>query len=135
MGYSKAPLDDGRDVVAHSIMSLVSNSLFWSPSFLVMGKSEGLDTLWHGHVTAVTVAPEYRRLGLAGKFMKELETVSDKIHNAYFVDLFVRSSNSIAISMYEKFGYALFRRVLNYYSGADSEDALGKAQQNYFMRA
>lgn len=29
----------------------------------VMGKAEGKGELWHGHVTAVTVAPEYRRLG------------------------------------------------------------------------
>lgn len=28
-----------------------------------MGKAEGKGELWHGHVTAVTVAPEYRRLG------------------------------------------------------------------------
>lgn len=28
-----------------------------------MGKAEGKAELWHGHVTAVTVAPEYRRLG------------------------------------------------------------------------
>lgn len=27
-----------------------------------MGKAEGKGELWHGHVTAVTVAPEYRRL-------------------------------------------------------------------------
>lgn len=32
----------------------------------VMGKAEGKGELWHGHVTAVTVAPEYRRLGKVG---------------------------------------------------------------------
>lgn len=26
----------------------------------IMGKSEGEGEKWHGHVTAVTVAPEYR---------------------------------------------------------------------------
>jgi len=31
---------------------------------------------------------------------------------------------SLAISMYEKFGYATYRRVLGYYSGDDPEDAL-----------
>ena len=31
----------------------------------VMGKAEGRDRELHGHVTAITVAPEYRRLGLA----------------------------------------------------------------------
>ena len=34
-----------------------------------MGKAEGLGKDWHGHVTAVTVAPEFRRLGLAAKLM------------------------------------------------------------------
>mmetsp|Transcript_23198 Transcript_23198/g.50098 ORF Transcript_23198/g.50098 Transcript_23198/m.50098 type:complete len:138 (-) Transcript_23198:373-786(-) len=31
---------------------------------------------------------------------------------------------SLAISMYEKFGYVTYRRVLGYYSGDDAEDAL-----------
>lgn len=44
-------------------------------------------------------------------------------YNTYFVDLFVRASNKTAIDMYEKFGYSVYRRVLQYYSG-DSEDAL-----------
>ncbi|KAJ3153772.1 N(alpha)-acetyltransferase 20, NatB catalytic subunit [Geranomyces michiganensis] len=89
----------------------------------VMGKAEGAGKLWHGHVTAVTVAPEYRRLGLAEELMEILETVSEKIYNGYFVDLFVRVSNKVAIGMYEKFGYSVYRRVLGYYSGADAEDA------------
>ena len=29
----------------------------------IMGKSEGQNDNWHGHVTAVTVGPQYRRLG------------------------------------------------------------------------
>jgi len=42
-----------------------------------MGKAEGKGVEWHGHVTALTVAPEYRRLGLAEKFMTWLENVSE----------------------------------------------------------
>ena len=34
------------------------------------------------------------------------------------------ATNSLAISMYEKFGYVTYRRVLGYYSGDDVEDAL-----------
>mmetsp|Transcript_23198 Transcript_23198/g.50099 ORF Transcript_23198/g.50099 Transcript_23198/m.50099 type:complete len:117 (-) Transcript_23198:795-1145(-) len=59
----------------------------------MIGKSEGSDALWHGHVSAVTVAPLYRRLGLAKKLMEDLESTSENVYNAYFVDLFVRSSN------------------------------------------
>lgn len=72
-----------------------------------MGKSEGQQELWHGHVTAVTVAPEFRRLGLARLLMQELEDISRDVYNAYFVDLFVRKSNSLAINMYHKLGYSV----------------------------
>lgn len=44
-------------------------------------------------------------------------------HNAYFVDLFVRVSNTVAINMYKKFGYVVYRQVIGYYSG--EEDAYG----------
>ena len=49
-----------------------------SDARVVMGKAEGRGEDWHGHVTAVTVAPEYRRLGLAEHFMSFLEEVSEK---------------------------------------------------------
>eukprot|EP00798_Chlamydomonas_sp_ICE-L_P021771 gene21771-28789_t len=68
----------------------------------ILGKAEGTDELWHGHVTAVTVAPEFRRQHLAQKLMKILEDVTEKVHDGYFVDLFVRKSNAVAINMYEK---------------------------------
>lgn len=44
----------------------------------VMGKAEGHGENWHGHVTALTVGSDYRRLGLAATLMKFLEDVSDK---------------------------------------------------------
>ena len=90
----------------------------------LLGKAEGDGELWHGHVSAVTVAPQYRRLGLAKTLMDDLETKCVQVYNAYFVDLFVRASNQLAIGMYEKFGYVTYRRVLGYYSGDDPEDAL-----------
>jgi N-terminal acetyltransferase B complex catalytic subunit len=90
----------------------------------VLGKAEGEGKLWHGHVSAVTVAPEYRRLGLAKTLMDYFEDVSVNTYNAFFVDLFVRASNKLAINMYEKFGYIPYRQVLGYYSGELPEDAL-----------
>lgn len=104
----------------------------------VMGKVEGQGESWHGHVTAVTVSPEYRRQQLAKKLMNLLEDISDKMwetlvwnffftykvlfhilifltiillldidlsDKGYFVDLFVRASNTPAIKMYEKVKY------------------------------
>lgn len=43
-----------------------------------MGKAEGHGENWHGHVTALTVSPDNRRLGLAAALMNFLEDVSEK---------------------------------------------------------
>ncbi|ELT94663.1 hypothetical protein CAPTEDRAFT_207248 [Capitella teleta] len=87
-----------------------------------MGKSEGHAENWHGHVTALTVAPEYRRLGLAAKLMNVLEEISEN-RFCFFVDLFVRVSNQVAVDMYKRLGYSVYRRVIEYYSGDPDEDA------------
>ena len=61
-------------------------------------------------------------VGLANQLMEGLEEISDS-KNCYFVDLFVRVSNKIAISFYNKLGYTVYRTVLQYYSGEQDEDA------------
>ena len=93
----------------------------------VMGKAEGRGENWHGHVSAVTVAPPFRRMGLAKKMMDELESISEKVHDGYFVDLFVRKSNGNAIAMYEGLGYTVYREVLDYYSGEENAYDMRKA--------
>mmetsp|Transcript_1652 Transcript_1652/g.2711 ORF Transcript_1652/g.2711 Transcript_1652/m.2711 type:complete len:174 (+) Transcript_1652:87-608(+) len=93
----------------------------------IIGKVEGNDKLWHGHVTAVTVSPEYRRLGIASSLMAFLEEVSQDLYNAYFVDLFVRISNQLAQVMYYHLGYTVFRQVLGYYSGEEDAYDMRKA--------
>ena len=62
---------------------------------------------WHGHVTALTVSPEFRRLGLAGNLMGILEEASEA-KDCIFIDLFVRVSNDVAVSMYKKLGYEVW---------------------------
>jgi ribosomal protein S18 acetylase RimI-like enzyme len=111
------------------------------PAFIcciVIGKAEGNSLEWHGHVTALTVAPEYRRLGLARKMMNLLEMVSDESYKAFFVDLYVRCANLVAIDMYEGLGYSVYRRVREYYGnlgvgkgGRDEEDAFGTFYSHY----
>ena len=93
----------------------------------VLGKVEGKGKNWHGHVSAVTVAPEARRLGLAGNLMNYLENVSDDIHKGYFVDLYVRISNTVAITMYKKLGYIIYRQIIGYYSGTEDAFDMRKA--------
>ncbi|KAJ7481033.1 N-acetyltransferase [Mycena galericulata] len=96
----------------------------------ILGNAEGSNTDWHGHVTALTVAPEYRRLSLARKMTSLLEFVSDEVYRAFFVDLFVRCNNQVAVEMYEGMGYSVWRRIREYYGslgvgsrGRDEEDA------------
>ncbi len=93
----------------------------------VLGKAEGSGKLWHGHVTAVTVSPEFRRLGVAKKLMFYLEDVSTRIFNAYFVDLFVRVSNKLAQLMYGNLDYVIYRQVVGYYSGEEDAYDMRKA--------
>lgn len=84
---------------------------------------------WHAHITALTVAPEARRLGIGKILTERLEAAADA-NDAWFVDLFVRRSNNRAIAFYQKLGYSVFRVVRDYYGdhAADprktSEDAL-----------
>lgn len=111
---------------------LVSKAFYLLNSISVIGKAEGQGVEWHGHVTAITVAPEYRRLSLGRKMMNLLELVSDATYRGFFVDLYVRCNNQIAIGMYEGLGYSVYRRVREYYGsivghgGKDEEDAFGE---------
>ncbi|GAO20069.1 hypothetical protein UVI_02034550 [Ustilaginoidea virens] len=70
---------------------------------------------WHAHITALTVAPEARRLGIGKILTEQLELAADD-SDSWFVDLFVR--------------YSVFRVVKDYYGdhatnpNQVSEDAL-----------
>lgn len=87
----------------------------------------------HGHLTALSISPAFRGLGLARVFMAILERLSSDgtagwapepadekekkelgkdCVDSFFVDLFVRCNNGRAIDMYEKLGYSVFRRVV-----------------------
>jgi len=68
-----------------------------------------------GHVTAVTICEEYRRIGIATLLMNMLERVSDVLYKAQFVDLYVRMNNFSAQTLYKKMGYILYRQIINYY--------------------
>ncbi|XP_064411822.1 N-alpha-acetyltransferase 20 isoform X4 [Latimeria chalumnae] len=52
----------------------------------IMGKAEGSVAReeWHGHVTALSVATEFRRLGLAAKLMELLEEISERYEESPF---------------------------------------------------
>lgn len=88
---------------------------------------------WHAHLTALTVAPHARRLGLARILSMSLEKAADQ-YDAYFVDLFVRASNKVAQNLYKGLGYSVFRVVDGYYNetvGAPDQDG---GEDAYDMR-
>lgn len=87
---------------------------------------------WHAHITALTVAPEARRLGIGKLLSEQLEAVADD-NNAWFVDLFVRASNHKAIAFYKSMGYSVYRVVKDYY-GDNTEDPTLDSEDAYDMR-
>lgn len=72
--------------------------------YAVMGKAEGSVAReeWHGHVTALSVAPEFRRLGLAAKLMEMLEEISERFAGSTFF-------NGIIGRLTHLFSYCKFR--------------------------
>jgi len=113
------------------------SSLSFTDKYPVMGKLESSPSYYihsehylpfHAHITALTVAPHARRLGLARTLSSYLETSGDE-YDAWFVDLFVRVSNKVGQALYHGLGYSVFRVVKEYYSDdptdptKDSEDA------------
>jgi len=69
---------------------------------------------FHAHITALTVAPHARRLGVARILSESIERSGNE-YDAWFVDLFVRKSNKIAQALYRGMGYSVYRRILDYY--------------------
>lgn len=96
---------------------IATHPLTGVPMGYSINKAEGKGEDFHGHVSALTVAPAFRRLGLGNALMKDMEDTTSYVYNAYFVDLFVRRSNTVAISLYERLHYIIYRTVLKYYLG------------------
>ena len=77
-----------------------------------------------GHISALSVSPSHRQKGLAKGLMVRLEPECDAL-GCHYIDLFVRPSNTVAVRMYQKMGYVVYRTVLDYYEGKVPEDAFG----------
>lgn len=68
-----------------------------------------------GHITAIAVAPEYRRHGLARILLGYIEETF-RTRGIKTIRLEVRVENLPAISLYEQLGYAVVQRLHGYYS-------------------
>lgn len=102
------------------------------PTGYMLAKTEGTAKEWHAHISAVTVDPHYRRIGLASQLCDILRVIVEPqrpIH-AWFVDLFVKCSNRSAITLYEKLGYSVYRRVVGYYDSSEGEIARKKGSDD-----
>lgn len=86
----------------------------------------------YGHVAALTVSPEYRRIGVATTLMDFFDRILD-FKGANYVDLYMRVSNKAAYDLYCSLGYALRRTVQDYYPDQPNpEDAY--EMRKYFPR-
>lgn len=81
----------------------------------VVGMIEADDT---GHVVALGVAPEYRRLGHGRRLMHEVEQGFLR-RGISTVRLEVRTSNITAQRLYLNLGYSIVRRMTRYYTSGD----------------
>ena len=102
-------------------LCIVAESTSGALAGYLLAKVEGRGKEWHSHISAVSVSPEFRRLGVAKLLLDHFEKVSEDVHFCHFADLYVRVTNEVAIEMYKKRGYEVFRTVKGYYSG--EEDA------------
>lgn len=87
---------------------------------------------WHAHITALTVSPEARRSGI-GKILTEQLEAGGETGKAYFVDLFVRRTNTRAINFYKGMGYSVYRVVKDYY-GENVNDPTASGEDAFDMR-
>lgn len=73
------------------------------------------------HITAVSISPLTRRMGLGSAMLATI--LADALSNrSFFIDLFVRKGNARALSFYRKHGYATSSVLSKYYSDPE-EDA------------
>jgi N-terminal acetyltransferase B complex catalytic subunit len=86
----------------------------------LLAKVEGTGIDWHSHISAISVSPEFRKLGVGRLLLDYFEKVSEEVHHCYFADLYVRVSNTVAIEMYKRRGYEIYRVVSGYYSGEEN---------------
>ena len=77
---------------------------------------EGKGESWHGHITALAVAPAARRSGLAKALVAELERRAEAPPRQVRGPVRARVQRQ-GHRLYEGLGYVTYRRVLGYYSG------------------
>ena len=88
----------------------------------VLGYASLQTVLDEGYINNLAVLPAYRRLGIASALLEDFRRFGEAKGLA-FLTLEVRASNTPAIALYAKHGYARAGRRKNYYSHP-KEDAI-----------
>ncbi|XP_043662620.1 N-alpha-acetyltransferase 20 [Drosophila teissieri] len=77
---------------------------------------DGKHMSWsHGHISALAVAHDYRKQGLATRLLATVRDLMDR-QRGFYVDLFVREKNTNAIGLYESLGYVKYRWMPQFYA-------------------
>lgn len=108
------PLDFFTARTMYEMGPATTNMIYTAPILgYVFGKREVKEKLCL-HLSGLSVCPSHRKFKIGTCLMRMFETNGNS-YNAWFVDLFVRESNRVAISFYNKAGYTIHRSIYGYY--------------------
>jgi N-terminal acetyltransferase B complex catalytic subunit len=66
--------------------------------------------------------------------MNYLEEVTENLHDGWYVDLFVRVGNAVAVGMYKNLGYCIYHIVEKYYASSNNIKAEDSADMRKPMK-
>ncbi|MBI4460188.1 MAG: GNAT family N-acetyltransferase [Acidobacteria bacterium] len=121
-GISYPPEEMALGLAQRGAFALVAEAV----DQILEGRVAGFILAWHqrgrasGHVITIDIHPHFRRQGLGARLM-QLAEQRLKASGATDILLEVAVENQSAIRFYEKRGYAIRRRLSNYYR--DGSDA------------
>ncbi len=119
-----------------SFLNEISNELaryysLYTPDGILAGYAGCWHILEEAHITTIAIAPEYRRKNYGQALLKRVidDCYLEKIK---YITLEVRVSNTPAINLYTKYGFASFGTRKGYYQN-NNEDALIMWTKNIFF--
>ncbi len=105
-GWSKSGITETLKRNGHYFVAEIDGKIVGHGGFTAV--------LDEGDITNIAVRPEFWRKGLASKILEAMITFAGK-QNLKFLTLEVRSQNTPAIRLYEKFGFTVRGERKNFY--------------------
>ncbi len=127
--FEKQVLNDSSEYTSsRNLLRLIkannSNSVFIVKNKKNQIYAYGIVSLRHykntpsGHIYKIAVLPEFRRIGLGTKLLKEIEKTVQK-NNIFKIFAEVRESNKASLGLFQKLGYKAIKSLYAYYSCLD----------------